>query len=150
MQEIKLDIDKTDLYNEVAKTTAYIGGKNVDANGNNLYKQVFVTNADREMLQRSWSEAVDNVNTVLGNVLKQSVDEDEDWCIDLVMPNNFPKEMTQTLQSTITNYAVSKMVADWCAIVDKEEVETYVNQSGALLAQMGSITYKRRRPVRNF
>lgn len=150
MQEIKLDINKVDLYNEVAKTTAYIGGKNVDANGKNLLEQVFVTNADREMLQRSWAEAIDNVNTVLGNVLRQSTDEDKDWCIGLGMPNNFPKEMTQTLESTITHYAINKMVADWCAIVDKEEVENYVNQSTALLAQMSSIINKRRRPVRNF
>ena len=49
MADITIQIDKQEVYEEVSKGTAYIGGKNVDANGKTLYDQVFVTDADKEV-----------------------------------------------------------------------------------------------------
>ena len=50
MADITIQIDKQEVYEEVYKVTAYIGGKNVDTNGKTLYDQVFVTDADKEMI----------------------------------------------------------------------------------------------------
>ena len=34
MADITIQIDKIEVYEEVSKVTAYIGGKNIDASGN--------------------------------------------------------------------------------------------------------------------
>ena len=70
MADITIHIDQIEVYEEVSKVTAYIGGKNVDANGRTLYEQVFVTDADREMIDSFFSSAINNVATALEHSLK--------------------------------------------------------------------------------
>ena len=69
MRDIRISINRDKVYEEVAKTTAYIGGKNLDANGKSLYDQVFVTAADRDMLEGFWHDAIGDVSAALGSVL---------------------------------------------------------------------------------
>ena len=69
MANFTLTITKSDIYEEVAKTTAYIGGKNLDKNGKSLYDQVFVTEADREMLEGFWEDSIDDVSVALESIL---------------------------------------------------------------------------------
>ena len=71
MADITIQIDKQEVYEEVSKVTAYIGGKNVDANGKTLYDQVFVTDADKEMIDSFFSSATSNVATALEHTLTQ-------------------------------------------------------------------------------
>lgn len=150
MQEIKLRINKTEVYEEVAKTSAYLGAKTVDKNGKNIFDQVFVTDADKEMLERSWNGAKDNVSYVLGNNLKLSVEEDDEWLLNLGMTDNFPRQFVSSLESTIKDYVVNYVIAGWCEVADKGEVENYANQSGQLLMQVNNLLSMRMRPTRNF
>ena len=69
MRDIRISINRDEVYEEVAKTTAYIGGKSLDANGKSLYDQVFVTDADREMLEGYWNAAINDVSVALDSIL---------------------------------------------------------------------------------
>lgn len=150
MQEIKLKINKVDVYEEVAKTTAYIGGKTLDNNGKTMYDQVFVTDADREMLERFWQGAIDGLSVVLGSVLMGTTVDDETALLRLKMTDNFPMVLEGSLKSTAIDYVENQILAEWCAVSAKGEVEKYSNEAGALLMQVNNLIHKRMRPTRNF
>lgn len=151
MQEIKIIVKKDAVFEEVAKTSAYIGGKNVDNNGNSLFDQVFVTEEDREMLERFWQDALNSISFVMGDILiSTDVDTDGDYTVRLKMTDNFPESQIPGLQSTVTNYVVNAMVAEWSNLVAKTEADIYSAQATALLSQTRNAIYTRCRPTRNF
>lgn len=152
MQKVEITINKSDVYEEVAKTSAYIGGKSIDANGNNLYDQVFVTSEDKEMLERFWNGAIASLTYVLDSVLIQAIEDEDEGNLTMIlgMTNNFKMALKDALLSTSVEYMENKIIGEWCAITDKTETEQYAGQASALLLQVSNIIHKRCRPIRNF
>lgn len=149
MADITIQIDKQEVYEEVSKVTAYIGGKNVDANGKTLYDQVFVTDADKEMIDSFFSSAISNVATALEHTLKDMETNDIGFILTLRMPGNFRKTMEKPLTESIIEYIENSIVAAWCDITKKDE-ESYATNASALLQQINAMQYLRQRPKRNF
>lgn len=149
MADITIQIDKQEVYEEVSKVTAYIGGKNVDANGKTLYDQVFVTDADKEMMDSFFSSATSNVATALEHTLKDMETNDIGFILTLRMPGNFRKTMEKPLTESIIEYIENSIVAAWCDITKKDE-ESYATNASALLQQINAMQYLRQRPKRNF
>lgn len=151
MQNIQIAISQDGIYEEVIKTTAYIGGKNVDQNGHTLYDQVFVTDVDKEMLDRFLLDAVENASLVLSEVIKSVDSDDEGYLIfDLLMTDNFPKKLQSDLQQAISSYLQHQIIAEWCGVSAKGEAEKYTTEAAVMLRLVNSIIYKRCRPIRNF
>ena len=147
MRDIRISINKDEVYEEVAKTTAYIGGKNLDANGKSLYDQVFVTDADREMLEGYWKATINDVSVALYNVHAfENSDEEETY--GLRVSNLFKESLVKTLETTAFSYVVNKIVAEWCLVVSKDKAEDYLSKANALLVKMDAILYIRKRPTR--
>ena len=149
MADITIQIDKQEVYEEVSKVTAYIGGKNVDTNGKTLYDQVFVTDADKEMIDSFFSSAISNVATALEHTLKDMETNDIGFILTLRMPSNFRKTMEKPLTESIIEYIENSIVAAWCDITKKDE-ESYATNASALLQQINAMQYLRQRPKRNF
>lgn len=149
MADITIQIDKIEVYEEVSKVTAYIGGKNIDASGNSLYDQVFITDADREMIDSFFSSATNNIATALEHSLKDMETSDKDIVYTLRMPGNFISAMENPLAQKIKEYIENSIVASWCAITKKDE-DSYAAKSAALLQQINAMQYLRQRPKRNF
>ena len=149
MADITIQIDKQEIYEEVSKVTAYIGGKNVDAKGKTLYDQVFVTDADKEMIDSFFSSATSNVATALEHTLKDMVTNDVSFNLTLRMPGNFRTTMERPLTESIIEYIENSIVAEWCDITKKDE-ESYATKASALLQQINAMQYLRQRPKRNF
>ena len=149
MADITIQIDKQEVYEEVSKVTAYIGGKNVDTNGKTLYDQVFVTDADKEMIDSFFSSATSNVATALEHTLKDMETNDISFILTLRMPGNFRKTMEKPLTESIIEYIENSIVAEWCDITKKDE-ESYATNASALLQQINAMQYLRQRPKRNF
>lgn len=149
MADITIQIDKQEVYEEVSKVTAYIGGKNVDANGKTLYDQVFVTDADKEMIDSFFSSATNNVATALEHTLKDMETNDIGFILTLRMPGNFRKTMEKPLTESIIEYIENSILAAWCDITKKDE-ESYATNASALLQQINAMQYLRQRPKRNF
>lgn len=149
MRDIRISINKDEVYDEVAKTTAYIGGKNLDANGKSLYDQVFVTDADRDMLEGYWNAAINDVSVALDSILAfENSDSGEEETFGLRVSNLFKESLTKTLKSSIFSYVVNKIVAGWCSVVAPDKVEYYELVSKTHLAKIGGIIYARKRPTR--
>ena len=149
MADITIQIDKQEVYEEVSKVTAYIGGKNVDAKGKTLYDQVFVTDADKEMIDSFFSSAISNVATALEHTLKDMETNDIGFNLTLRMPGNFRTTMEKPLTESIIEYIENSIVAAWCDITKKDE-ESYATNASALLQQINAMQYLRQRPKRNF
>ena len=149
MADITIQIDKQEVYEEVSKVTAYIGGKNVDTNGKTLYDQVFVTDADKEMIDSFFSSATSNVATALEHTLKDMETNDIGFILTLSMPGNFRTTMEKPLTESIIEYIENSIVAAWCDITKKDE-ESYATNASALLQQINAMQYLRQRPKRNF
>ena len=149
MRDIRISINKDEVYEEVAKTTAYIGGKNLDANGKSLYDQVFVTDADREMLEGYWNASIGDVSVALDSVLAyQNSYSGEEETFGLRVSNLFNESLVKTLETTAFRYVVNKVVAEWCLVVSKDKAEDYLSKANALLVKMDAILYIRKRPTR--
>ena len=149
MADITIQIDKQEVYEEVSKVTAYIGGKNVDTNGKTLYDQVFVTDADKEMIDSFFSSATSNLATALEHTLKDMETNDIGFILTLRMPSNFRTTMEKPLTESIIEYIENSIVAAWCSITKKDE-ESYATEASALLQQINAMQYLRQRPKRNF
>lgn len=149
MTNLSISITKSSIYEEVAKITAYIGGKNLDANGKSMYDQVFVTDADREMLEGFWDDAINDVSVALDSVLatEMSVSGEEE-VFGLRVSSLFKGSLVKTLETTAFSYVVNKIVADWCLVVSKDKAEDYLSKANALLVKIDAILYMRKRPTR--
>lgn len=150
MQEIKLEINKGDVYEEVAKSTAYIGSKTFDDSGKNRFEQVFVTDADRVMLERFWQGAISSLQPVFGGILRDITASEEGILFVLKVTDNYPMVFEDSLKSSTIEYIENKILTEWCAVSAKGETEKYVNESGALLMQINNLIHKRCRPTRVF
>lgn len=149
MRDIRISINRDKVYEEVAKTTAYIGGKNLDANGKSLYDQVFVTDADRDMLEGFWHDAIGDVSAALESVLAtERSDSDEEEIFGLRVSTLFKGSLAKTLEITAFSYVVNKIVAEWCLVVSKDKAEDYLSKANALLVKIDAILYMRKRPTR--
>lgn len=149
MVNLSISITKSSIYEEVAKTTAYIGGKSLDANGKSLYDQVFVTDADKEMLEGFWDDAINDVSIALDSVLatETSVSGEEE-VFGLRVSSLFKGSLVKTLETTAFSYVVNKIVAEWCLVVSKDKAEDYLSKANALLVKIDAILYMRKRPTR--
>ena len=67
MANLSISITKSSIYEEVAKTTAYLGAKNKLDDGKSAFDQIFVTDADLAMIERFYNESKD----ALLNLLKR-------------------------------------------------------------------------------
>ena len=65
MADFTLTIKKSDIYEEVAKTTAYIGKNTTVEDGKSAFDQIFVTEADLAMIERFFNESLDSLRNVM-------------------------------------------------------------------------------------
>lgn len=151
MQNLVFTISKDSVYEEVAKATAYLGAKNVDSNGKNLFDQVFVTDADKAMLEGYWADAIKNLVFALQrNVGKVNElgDEEGSVGIGLSMTDNWNEKLKGALDECLKLYVTNKVLADWCAVSYKDMAEQYVAKATEQLQEMGNLVYARKRPTR--
>jgi hypothetical protein len=148
MANFTLTITKSDIYEEVAKTTAYIGGKNLDKNGKSLYDQVFVTEADLEMIDRFFNESLN----LLINVLKRFIlgDSVGDRLITFIleMPSRFDGNLINSISLSANSFIVNSIIGKWCEITANDKVKEYKDNAAALLLDIKDKTYYKKKPTR--
>ncbi len=154
MQEVKLEIKKGEVFDEVVKITSYIGGKNVDGGGRTVFDKVFVTDVDKAMLEEYFVDATNNLSYLFGRFVTKEystkVDSDETWTVCLGLSNLFNTELVGGLRETVFNFVVNKVASDWCALTDKGVAEEYADKAKAMLMRANNLIYHKRRPTRNF
>ena len=148
MADSTLTIKKSDVYEEVAKTTAYIGAKNKLDDGKSAFDQVFVTDADLTMIERFFNESLD----VLRNVMKRFIsgvsvaDVTITW--QLEMPSSFDDNLLSSINSSANSFLVNSIIGKWCEITANDKVKEYADNASALLLDIKEKAFFKKKPTR--
>lgn len=148
MVDLTISIKKSDVYEEVAKTTAYIGAKNKLEDGKSAFDQVFVTDADLAMIERFYNESVD----ILMNLLKRFVAElnSENGNINwkLSMSDRFDSNLGTSITRSATSFLVNSIIGKWCEITAPDKVKVYADNAAALLTDIKDKVFHKSAPSR--
>lgn len=153
--EMIIQIKKAEVFDEIAKLTAYIGAKTIEDTGI-MYDRVFVTDDDRVMLESFWSNClthiIDACKTHVISYSKpsnsQKMDMNEVFVIHLNMPNNYDHNMQNSLESSARSYCINKITSEWFMITNKTEVEIYIQKSVIADLEITRLLNHRKIPIR--
>ena len=148
MADSILTIKKSDVYKEVAKTTAYIGAKNKLEDGKSAFDQVFVTDADLTMIERFYNESVDALRNVLKRFLTGETEEEGSTKWTLEMPSRFDDNLISSINSSANSFLVNSIIGKWCEITANDKVKEYADNAAALLLDIKDKAFYKKKPTR--
>ena len=159
-ESVTITVSKGDVYDEVAKTTSYIGVKHQgsgDEGSIDHYEQVFTTDADMLMLERFFNEAsllatdrIKEWSHVITNSATHatSVDNSVGYSMQLNMPTNYSSQLKGSAGLSLFNFFVSYIVSKWCQLSSPADSESYGAAASAMLEDMEKKLRNRERPTR--
>lgn len=144
MADFTLTIEKNDIYEEVAKTTAYIGKNTKLEDGKSAFDQIFVTEADLAMIERFFNESLD----ALRNVLKRFISGGSGVNWELEMPSRFDGNLLSSINSSANSFLVNSIIGKWCEIAANDKVKEYADNAAALLLDIKDKAFYKKKPTR--
>ena len=148
MANLTLTIEKSDIDEEVAKTTAYIGAKNKLEDGKSAFDQVFVTDADMTMIDRFFNESLDALRNVLKRFILGGSGEDGTITWQLEMPSRFDDNLLESIKSSANSFLVNRIIGKWCEITSNDKVKEYEDNAAALLVDIKEKAFFKKKPTR--
>lgn len=148
MADSTLTIKKSDVYEEVAKTTAYIGAKNKLEDGKSAFDQVFVTDADLTMIERFFNESLDALINVLKRFISGGSEVDGTITWQLEMPSRFDDNLLSSINSSANSFLVNRIIGKWCEITANDKVKEYADNAAALLLDIKYKAFFKKKPTR--
>lgn len=149
MANLSISITKNSIYEEVAKTTAYLGAKNKLDDGKSAFDQIFVTDADLAMIERFYNESKDALLNLLKRFMPtigSSTDGNINWTLS--MPSRFDTNMSDSITSSATSFIVNSIVAKWCEITANDKVKEYADNAASLLLDIKDKVFNKTKPTR--
>lgn len=148
MADSTLTIKKSDVYEEVAKTTAYIGAKNKLEDGKSAFDQVFVTDADLTMIERFFNESLDALRNVMKRFISGGSEVDGTITWQLEMPSRFDDNLLSSINSSANSFLVNRIIGKWCEITANDKVKEYADNAAALLLDIKDKAFFKKKPTR--
>ena len=148
MANFTLTITKSDIYEEVAKTTAYIGAKNKLEDGKSAFDQVFVTDADLTMIERFFNESLDALRNVLKRFISGGSGVGGTITWQLEMPSRFDDNILESINSSANSFLVNSIIGKWCEITANDKVKEYADNAAALLLDIKDKAFFKKKPTR--
>lgn len=148
MADSTLTIKKSYIYEEVAKTTAYIGAKNKLEDGKSAFDQVFVTDADLTMIERFFNESLDALRNVLKRFISGGSEVDGTITWQLEMPSRFDDNLLSSINSSANSFLVNRIIGKWCEITANDKVKEYADNAAALLLDIKEKAFFKKKPTR--
>ena len=148
MAESIITIKRSDVYEEVAKTTAYIGAKNKLEDGKSAFDQVFVTDADLTMIERFFNESLDALRNVLKRFISGGSGVDGTITWQLEMPSRFDDNLLESIKSSANSFLVNSIICKWCEITANDKVKEYADNAAALLLDIKEKAFFKKKPTR--
>lgn len=149
MANLSISITKNSIYEEVAKTTAYLGAKNKLDDGKSAFDQIFVTDADLAMIERFYNESKDALLNLLKRFMPtigSSTNGNINWTLS--MPSRFDTNMSDSITSSATSFIVNSIVAKWCEITANDKVKEYADNAASLLLDIKDKVFNKTKPTR--
>ena len=148
MANLTLTIEKSDIVEEVAKTTAYIGAKNKLEDGKSAFDQVFVTDADLTMIERFFNESLDALRNVLKRFISVCSVVDGTITCQLEVSSRFDDNLLESIKSSAKSFLVNSIIGKWCEITANDKVKEYADNAAALLLDIKEKAFFKKKPTR--
>lgn len=151
METIQFIINKLKVYDEVAKTTSYIGSRMEEG----AYLRIFTTDEDRTMLERFWIESADTANEQLKRYIMDVNDNESgeydlanDYQVTLEVSSRYDTAFTNSISNSLFNYFVNNILCKWFFITNKEEASAYATNATAMMDDVKRKLAYKRKPTR--
>lgn len=167
MADVKLEISKSAVLDEVFKQTAYVGAKITQSDGTNAYDKIYATADDAAMMERFWKEAIafttGNLKlyltscqtTTTTNVTSEIETSPAiatsalTLTITLSMPEGrYNTSQNNSIVVSLYSYFVNYMTARWMAITNKPEAEYYEKYAQTSMEDVLRKVFSKTRPAR--
>lgn len=146
MKEMNIRIDKENVYAEVEKSAAYRGAKKGETGA---YDRISLTDENREMLDRFWTECRGTVEAMLREVLAGEHEANGQWAVELRVSELLDETQVATMELNLTNYFVQEICSKWFAMTSAEDdATTMAARAAASLETARQLLYHRKRPKR--
>ena len=156
MKNIALTVNKRLVYNEVAKTTAYTGAKQLTDDDKDAYERIFTKDDDRLMLERFWTEATDDATdlfkpfivSVSNHPENGGLQLDNNYDVHLELSDSFDETLKSSMESGLFSFFVAVIVSKWFKFTNKDDADAYLKDAAAILKGVALKLYHRKKPVR--
>jgi len=153
MQNVTLTVNKSNVYNEIAKTSSYSGAKSDDSSA---YDRIFTTDEDRQMLERFWNEASNAVTELFKPFITSVVSSPESHGIELgrnytatlELSASFDVNLKSSIESSLFSFFVNFILGKWYGFTNKPEAQGCGQEAAAMLDDVRSKLYYRKKPTR--
>lgn len=146
MIEVSLTVKKSDVYDEVAKTTAYTGAKM--EGDENAYERIFTTDADQQMLERFWHECQVDACETLKKFLQSEEERNGEYTLHLALSQSFDTALEESMGKELFSFFVTGIAAKWYTFTNKKEAADYIASAQALLVGIHRKALYKRKPTR--
>lgn len=144
--EIKIIISRSEILNEVAKVTDYVGSLKVEADEEARDRIL----ADDETLS-DWSRFFDDAFVMLTDGWREMVRgytcDLEQMILLLEVNSGFDREHIPAVKSSIESFLINAIVGMWFGISNPDESEVYLKKGADFLDRGSRLLYGRRGPV---
>ena len=145
METISIQINRPDVYEEVAKATDYTGSKLITTDAE-ARDRILAADEDLETLSRFWDEAVLATNENLKEMLVTSQNAGDVYTIVLEVSKSFDKALTDSVRTTLNSFFIATIIGQWFKFANKSEASDYFAQGAELMECVERLLYSRRRP----
>lgn len=154
MITIALTVNKSNVYDEVAKTSSYTGAKSKD--DESAYDRIFTTDDDRMMLERFWLEACNAVVEIVKPFLSSDctlqeshgINLNSNLVLNLSMPSSYDTNLNSSVSTSLYSFFVYSILSKWFKFTNKEDTESYSASAEKLLSDISKKIYYRKKPTR--
>lgn len=155
--EITLSINKEDVMQEIAVTTAYTGGK-MDNDENALHR-ISTVDEDENHLERFWKESrADICQELIGLVTFEGMVRDtialpsilqrQHYELRLDVSKSFDEALLPSMRLSLFSYFVQSIVAKWYVYTNKGEAGDYADKASTLLDDIHRKAVYKKKPTR--
>lgn len=145
MINVVIDIAKADVYEEVAKNTAYLGSR---MESETTYRRMFTTAEDETLLERFWQEAKVILSTNLRRVLTEVSERDGVLRLSLSLSASYSEALTESMAGSVRSYFVAAVTAKWLSVMGQADAQTFATEAAALQDDVLRKVFFKRKPVR--
>lgn len=168
-REVMLTVSQQRVFNEVARKSAYIGGKTVpNEKDPDVYDRVAVVDEDSPELEVFWDEAtVDLANALQSRMVREGFHEEQEpeptpdddnneeepeepteehsdqYEVVLSVWQDFEDKMLPTMNKQLYAYFVAAILAKWCMLIHHTDVEYYGALALSHLDELRSNCYRK-------
>lgn len=144
-----LTVNQTDVLKEVARKTAYAGGKLQEtpkAQDPEALDRIATIDEDDPELKTFWDECRAEVVRVLSpKVVSEGFEEvsPDDYHLTLNLWDGFNTALVPSMEIALFNYFVYGIIGRWYMYTHKEEAAAYMTMAAGYLEDLNSSTLKR-------